>query len=243
MSGTYTLPLWKVIKLTGGTVSRTAEGVRVMTGGDIGLNYFKCYEPDHKEILVGKIIDHYWNQEIGVETISMFQLSMQRKMNEIMPYYNKLYETETLQFDPISTIKLHTVVAGQEVVDADSTGNSDIDATTTSKSRSVQSQFPQVMLNGSGDYATAGSDVNSEGTSGTNTVDSRESNSTTTSDVDNTVEGYQAYPSRLLQQYRDTLLNIDMMIVADLSDCFMSVWNNADDYNPRGGGLILPFGI
>lgn len=243
MPGTYTMPLWEVIELTGGVVSRDAAGNRIMTGGNIGLNYYTCYEPAHKVILDGKIIDHYWNREIGVETISMFQLAMQRKMNELMAYYNKLYQTETIQFDPISTIKLHTVVAGQEVVDADSTGTSDIDASTTSKSRSVQSQFPQVMLNGSGDYATAGSDVNSEGTSDTNTIDSRESNSTTTSDVDNTVEGYQAYPSRLLQQYRDTLLNIDMMIVTDLADCFMSVWNNGDDYDPRGGGMAIPFGI
>jgi hypothetical protein len=227
----YTIPLWKAIEMSGGTTSIREDGVKIMTGGDIGLNYFTTFNPEHKVQLVGKIMDHYWNREIGQETLPMFQLAMRRKMNEIMPYYNKLYETETFEFDPMSTIKLHTINSGTEVqnveVESDGTQNTDNHSAT----RTVQSAFPQTMLNGSGDYATSGADANTDTDGNTTAHDSKSSDSTTDTDTETNVEGYQAYPSNLLTQYRQTILNIDMLIIAELDDCFMQIWNTADDYD------------
>lgn len=229
---TFTMPLWKVIEITGGTVSRNEAGVRLMEGGDIGLGYFTCFEPAHKTELVGKIIDHYWNQEIGMETISMFQLAMTRRMNEIMPYYNQLYKTETLVFDPLSTIKLHTIATGNEVQNVGIETTAENISANTSGSRTVQSELPQVALGGNNDYATAAVDANSAANGTTNGTETKESDSTTDNTNETTVEGYQAYPSRLIQQYRDILINIDTAIIAELSECFMGIWNTGDDYNP-----------
>lgn len=229
---TFTMPLWKVIELTGGTVSRNEAGVRLIEGGNIGLQYFTCYEPAHKTELVGKIIDHYWNREIGVETVSMFQLAMTRRMNEIMPYYNQLYKTETLVFDPLSTIKLHTIVSANEIQNVGVETTAENITGHTSQSRTVQSELPQVALGGNNDYATAAVDANTGGSGNTNATETKESDSTTENTNDTTVEGYQAYPSRLIQQYRDILLNIDTMIIEELSTCFMGIWNTGDDYDP-----------
>src|SRR5690625_4901770 len=104
----FTMPLKRVIELTGGTV-QLENGISKLTGGDVGLQYYSIFDDDYRDILNVKIIDHYWNREIAHETIDMFQLATRRKMNEIMPYYNQLYESTKIEFDPLSTVKLNMV--------------------------------------------------------------------------------------------------------------------------------------
>lgn len=48
-----------------------------------------------------KILRHFYTREIGFETMALWQLYLNNKMNEIMPYYNKLYYSETLSFNPL----------------------------------------------------------------------------------------------------------------------------------------------
>lgn len=239
--GTFTIPLKQVIELTGGTTEVNADGIRVMNGGNIGLSHYRTHVTAHKMILDGLIIDHYWNREIGQESVDMFQLAMRRKMNEIMPYYNQLYASELLKFDPLHTINIHTLASGTEdqAVSVDSDAVSD--STQTSKSRTVSSELPQTMLAGNADYATSGADANSESTGTTTGVESKESESVTERVNDTQVTGYQAYPANLLQQFRATFLNIDMMIVNELDSLFMQIWNNSDDYTGTSGTHFIPF--
>lgn len=42
-------------------------------------------------------------REIGLETLELFRYFMRMKMWEIMPYYNQLYKSELIEFDPLST--------------------------------------------------------------------------------------------------------------------------------------------
>lgn len=228
--GVFTIPLKDVIRLTGGETTVDPDGIRVMTGGDIGLNFYKPHVPAHKKILDGLIIDHYWNHEIGQETISMFQHAMRRKMNEIMPYYNQLYASELIKFDPMHTINIHTLADKTE--DQNVTANSDTvsDTAHTSGSRTVQSELPQTMLAGNADYATSAADSNSTGTGTATGVESKESESLTKANADTQVTGYQAYPANLLNQFRATFLNIDMAIITELDELFIQIWNSGEAY-------------
>lgn len=45
-------------------------------------------------------------REIGTETYGLWHLYLDTTLNEIMPYYNKLYETELLKFNPLYDIDL-----------------------------------------------------------------------------------------------------------------------------------------
>jgi len=238
---TFTMTLKGAIEATGGTTELRADGVTVMTGGNIGLGYYECYEPVHKEILDGKIIDHYWNREIGQETVQMFQLAMRRKMNEIMPYYNELYRTETIAFDPLSTIKIHTVAVAKTVENAAAESEANSTSESKSGSRSVQSQFPQVTLSPDADYATSAADANSTSDATSVGTNNSTSESETDNDTDTQVEGYQAYPSNLIAQYRAIILNIDMMIIQELDELFMQVWNNNDEYSSNRLGGYWPY--
>lgn len=230
---TFTMPLKAAIKYTGGTTS-FVNGNTVMTGGNIGLASYPIFDANYRDTLNGKILDRYWNREIGTESIDMFQLAMRRKMNEIMPFYNKLYLTEKIAYDPLNTVNLKTVSTGNATQTATSEGASDSSGFAGGSSRSVNSETPQTMLSGNADYATAANDVKSS--SDNTSTASQSSNDTAASDTtgENTTTGYQGAASELIMRYRESLLNIDLMILTDLEELFMLVWDNGDEYAMRG---------
>lgn len=65
---------------------------------------YPIFDEAYKGILEKKILRHYYTREIGQETFGLFQLFLSDKMNEIMPYYNQLYESELLkhQIEPLT---------------------------------------------------------------------------------------------------------------------------------------------
>lgn len=227
---TFTILLKRVIELTGGTTVIGADGVTKLTGGNIGLAHYVIFDETYRDHLNGVIVDHYWNREIGLETIDMFQLNMRKKMNEIMPYYNKFYTSLQIEFDPLKTIDLSTISSGTNDQTSTNNANGQTDSSNNAQSRSVNSETPQTMLKGSGDYATAAADANSvSSTTGTSTQNAAtNSNETSTENV--AVSGYQGVPSDLVVRYRDSILNVDIMVIAELEELFMQVWDNGDTY-------------
>jgi len=217
----FTIKLKDAIELTGGTVEIT-NGIRVLTGGDIGLAHYPIYDENYRPHLNGLIIDHYWNREIGMETIDMFQLVMRRKMNEIMPYYNQMYQSAQIEYEALSTIDLQTANTGNTTQEQ----STHAEGSSDNSSRAVSSTTPQTMLSGDADYASSAADSkavsssNQDGTLNT-TLDS-------TNDVH--VTGYQGAASDLVVRYRQSLINIDMMIITEIEECFMLVWDNSDSY-------------
>jgi hypothetical protein len=230
--GTFTLPLKRVIELTGGTTA-LVNGETKLTGGNIGLQHYPIFDPTYRDSLNGRIVDRYWNREIGLETVDMFQLAMRRKMNEIMPYYNKLYLSERVAYDPLSTVDLTTSSNANVTQDSTSNGDSTTTGNATGKSRSVSSETPQTALSGNGDYATAASDVNSDSSNDSTGSQTSVDNATTATDATNHTTGYQGAASDLIMRYRESLLNIDLMILGELEELFMLVWDNGDEYTAR----------
>lgn len=62
---------------------------------------FPIFDEEYRSVLCQKILKHYYTREIGFETVGLWKLKLNMLMNEIMPYYNKLYETELLRFNPL----------------------------------------------------------------------------------------------------------------------------------------------
>lgn len=60
---------------------------------------FPIWDEEHRQELEVKILRHYFNKEIGLETVSLWQFYLETKLNEIMPYYNRLYETVDKQYN------------------------------------------------------------------------------------------------------------------------------------------------
>lgn len=83
----YTIELYKLLEM----------------GYKLPLDEYPIFDEAHRATLNDKIISHYYFREIGQETPSRFSFNLRRKMNEIMPYYNQLYESEMIKYDPLFT--------------------------------------------------------------------------------------------------------------------------------------------
>lgn len=55
---------------------------------------YPIYDWSYRGALETKILKHYYTREICAETVGLWQLWLNAKMNEIMPKYNKLYQKE-----------------------------------------------------------------------------------------------------------------------------------------------------
>jgi hypothetical protein len=196
----------------------------------LGLGTYPIFDELYRPILNGKIVDEYYKREIGVETIDMFQLVLRRKMDQIMPYWNKMYETESIPYNALDTMDIHSVSESTQEGNEEVTATNTSDSVTESTGRAVTSQTPQTMLAGNADYATGASDSKSD--SGVTAESNQESasNNSTQSNGDNRVTGYQGIASELVNRYRASLLNIDTNILRDIEDCFMLILNNGDAY-------------
>lgn len=67
---------------------------------------YPIFDSDYKSVLETKILKHFYTREIGEETYGLWKLRLNTKLNEIMPYYNKLYNSELLEFNPLYTTNL-----------------------------------------------------------------------------------------------------------------------------------------
>lgn len=62
---------------------------------------FPIYNENQREYITSAIINHFYFREIGFETVAMFDWYLSTTLNEIMPYYNKLFEAIAMEIDPI----------------------------------------------------------------------------------------------------------------------------------------------
>ena len=66
---------------------------------------FPIFDEDYRLGLEKKILLNYYTREICEETIGLWKLRLKSTMNVIMPYYNKLYESELLKFNPLYDVE------------------------------------------------------------------------------------------------------------------------------------------
>lgn len=233
-------------------MSRYTIELRYLIEGnyDLGLKDYPIFDESYREQLNNKIIQHYYFREIGFETEALFKNRLNQKMNEIMPYYNQMYESSKLKIDPLSNIDLEEVFSrkskttGEGTSSTSGTGNNtnnfnSTDTTDYGKiskfSDIAQAQTtPNEILNDK--YLTSatvddGQDKNTN--TGTNTSQTESTTSGTSTDERNLDEDTTltrkgnngtASESELLNMYRETFLNIDMMIIDDLDELFLGIW-------------------
>ena len=270
---------------------------------------FKGETTEHRALLLQKILLHYYTREIGYETVGLWKLKLNQKLIEIMPYYNQLYESELLEFDPLKNVDVTHTHEGEynddEKVDnernsenhkgihteqeSDATENvtlrhsrtttqgNDVrtnDITTNGEKWTLFSDTPQGGINGIANASSGSVSDNSYLTNATHEITTPDEQSVTQTHgnivetynadgdkADTTIghaevdtqttenehgkitddniknnKGTDAYEnkdigkigtetySEMLQKYRDTFLNIDMMVIRELEPLFMGLW-------------------
>lgn len=161
-----------------------------------------------KEDFEVNIINHYLTRRIGAETFTLFQINLNAKLNEIMPFYNKM-------FDSIDGIDLLNDVTTRTGEDTSNTSNSlENSSTTTSDKR--YSDTPQNNLQNvkDGAYVTEYNfdtnidNSNSEGSS----ENAREYTETITKSPSNKIDKLKTLQSEIKSIYT--------LIYKDLDDLF-----------------------
>lgn len=67
---------------------------------------FPIFDESYRSVLETKILRHYYTREIGLETVGLWKLKLNTKLNEIMPYYNQMYRSELIEFNPLYDVEL-----------------------------------------------------------------------------------------------------------------------------------------
>lgn len=67
---------------------------------------FPIFDESYRTVLETKILRHYYTREIGLETAGLWKLKLNTKLNEIMPYYNQLYKSELIEFNPLYDVEI-----------------------------------------------------------------------------------------------------------------------------------------
>ena len=66
---------------------------------------FPIYDESYRSVLETKILKRYYTREIGFETVALWKFWLNKRLNEIMPYYNQLYESQLLEIDPLLSFR------------------------------------------------------------------------------------------------------------------------------------------
>lgn len=61
---------------------------------DFKLDNYPIFDENYRKTLNDKILNHYYDAEIGFETAPLFRHYLLAKLNEIMPTYNIMYEKQ-----------------------------------------------------------------------------------------------------------------------------------------------------
>lgn len=64
----------------------------------------EIFDPEYYPIIAQKIIRHYYFREIGAETVGLWIYWMNTRFSELLPYYNKLWQSALLEFDPFKDV-------------------------------------------------------------------------------------------------------------------------------------------
>lgn len=67
---------------------------------------FPIFDESYRTVIETKILRHYYTREIGLETVGLWKLKLNTKLNEIMPFYNQLYKSELIEFNPLYDVEL-----------------------------------------------------------------------------------------------------------------------------------------
>lgn len=180
---------------------------------------YPIYRADLKEPLELKILRHYYTREIGQETFGLWQWRLQSKLNEIMPRYNKLYEAEfkLLEDSGINNIDVKITRDFTPQVLRKSKSTNEV------HSKDAYSDTPQGGLQAVEDlnYLTDYRKIDNNG------FTTNEDLSVTGTDNEvNTEKGYRGSKTKfeLFNDFYDKIIDIDQMIINDLSDLFFLLY-------------------
>lgn len=214
------------------------------SGYDIKMNEYDVYAPKGytkeqvRERIKKKFIYRYNDYEIGNEVPELFVEKLNAHLDYIMPYYNQLYKSEDIEFNPLYNVDM-TETFTHEVIDEG--GNKGVNVMDTNNSRTNKTDG-FMLENNTPKSKSSMEDLKNNNylSSATRNIDETEDNSlikqnskteivannTRTEKYTRKNEGSSAgLPfSKAVQQWREVMLNIDKQLIEELAVNFYLIF-------------------
>ena len=171
-------------------------GDLVKNGYPVFNDWWTTYVPEHKEELIKKIIHTYYFEQIGSDTPDKFSYYINAQLERIMPYYNQLYASELLKFNPLLNYALD--VTGKNISNMVSKANTSDDKFAKAirdfvglTDRSGQTASVGTESGSLTKHDTGHSEYSKDGTEDTTGTRDRTENEKTTTNDTTTLDGTQ----------------------------------------------------
>ena len=196
---------------------------------DFQMTQYPIFDENYRETLNNNILHHYYENEIGFETAPLFRLYLNQKLNEIMTYYNELYKAQKKLIDEnllLNNVNLTEQLNGQNSTTTSSTSQSTNNG--TSNNKNLFQDTPQGQI--------SSTDINNQTWATNLTLDNNTSSNTINDSSKATGNGTNSYLKTIignnggkfnidiLNDIKNNLMNIDLMIINDLNELFMQIF-------------------
>lgn len=196
---------------------------------DFEMTSYPIFDENYRETLNHNILYHYYENEIGFETAPLFRLYLNQRLNEIMPKYNELYRAQKNLIDNnllLNNVNLTETLSGQNATTTSSTSKSTNNG--TSNNKNLFQDTPQGQI--------SSTDIDNQTWATNLTLDSNTSNNTINDSSSATGSGTNSYLKTIignnggkfnidiLNDIKNNLMNIDLMIIDELYDLFMQIF-------------------
>lgn len=189
---------------------------------------FPIFDEDYRSVLCIKILKHYYTREIGLETVGLWKLKLETKLNEIMPYYNKVYESVALEYNPLHDTDYYREHKGSGNGESSRNDQNSSSGNRTDLNKRLYSDTPQGGVEGvdSETYLTDYTKYDNNGNYSDTSNASGQSEYKNTDEYLDHVYGKLSSRSyaKMIKEYRETLINVDMAVINELNDLFMKLW-------------------
>ena len=196
---------------------------------DFQMTNYPIFDENYREILNNNILHHYYENEIGFETAPLFRFYLNQKLNEIMPYYNELYKVQKKLIDDnllLNNINLTENLQGSNTTQSSSESNSTNNG--TSNNKNLYQDTPQGQISNTEIDAQSWATNLTLDKNTTNNIinDKSSSNGTGTNEYIKTIIGNNGgkFNIDILNDIKNNLMNIDLMIINELYDLFMQIF-------------------
>lgn len=189
---------------------------------DFQMTNYPIFDETYRETLNNNILHHYYENEIGFETAPLFRFYLNQKLNEIMPYYNELYKVQKKLID--EKLLLNNVNITEQLQGSNTTKTSSV-SQSTNKGKNLFQDTPQGNI--------SQQDINAQNVYATNITlndnsinDNSSANGSGTNEYIKTIIGNNGgkFNIDVLNDIKNNLMNIDLMIINELYDLFMQIF-------------------
>ena len=196
---------------------------------DFQMTNYPIFDENYRETLNNNILHHYYENEIGFETAPLFRFYLNQKLNEIMPYYNELYKVQKKLINEnllLNNVNLTENLQGSNTTQSSSQSNSTNNGTSNNKNLFQDTPQGEISNTDIQNQKWATNLTLDENTTNNIINDKSSSNGTGTNEYIKTIIGNNGgkFNIDILNDIKNNLMNIDLMIINELYDLFMQIF-------------------